>query len=146
MLARLNAAPPRNLRVYRRAHQLNADLFWRTRQFPAPERRALTRQLRETTRVLLRHIEGAWQHRYRPGAFRTHLTQALGACARLTLWLKLAHECHYLSALDYADLVDRTDEIDRLLRRFQQHRIRLLAGPEQPSMPTAWHASSQLSD
>ena len=132
MATRPLSASHRNLRVFHRARQLDADVFWLTRQFPATERYALTRQLRRATRALLHSIERAWQERYRPAAFDEHLARALGTCTRLTLWLELAYGCHYLSASDYADLVHRTDAVGRLLRRLQQQRITMLAGPDRP--------------
>lgn len=132
MASFLLSASHRNLRVFHRARQLNADIFWLTREFPATERYALTRQLRRATRALLHSIERAWQDRYRPTAFRGHLNDARGTCIRLTLRLELAYECRYLSASDYADLVHRTDAVGRLLRRLQQQRIPMLAGPDRP--------------
>lgn len=133
MFSRSRPAAHRNLRAYRRAHQLDAALFWRTRQFPATERHALTRQLRRATHALLRSIERAWENRYHPSAFHGHLTHALGTCVRTRLWLELAHECQYLPTSAYADLVHQTDAVERQLRRLQQQRIPLLAGPEQPT-------------
>ena len=116
-----------NLRVYRRADALAAELFWITRHFPRHEHYALTSQLRRTSRAVSASIRRGWRRRYSAVAFRHHLMDAQSACARLGLWIDLAYESAYLTDDDYQQLKDAKAEVQRMLNRFYEQRLTMLA-------------------
>ena len=117
-----------NLRVYQYATTLATDLFWITRRFPAEELHALTAQLRRTARMISFQVGLGWKKRYYGPAFRFHLDEAQSACARLGLWLSLAHEHCYLTDDAHEELQARKAQLQRMLTRLNDQRIPMLAG------------------
>ena len=117
-----------NLRVYQYATSLATDLFWITRRFPTEELHALTAQLRQTARLVPFQVGLGWKKRYYGPAFRLHLDEAQSACARLGLWLSLAHECCYLTDDAHEELQARKTQLQRMLTRLNNQRIPMLAG------------------
>ena len=117
-----------NLRVYQCAATLASDLFWITRRFPGYELDALTAQLRQTARAISFHVGLAWKKRYYRPAFQLHLDEAQSACARLGLWLHLAHESCYLTDDAHEALQARKKQLQRMLTRLNDQRISMLAG------------------
>ena len=119
--------PYQNLRVYQYANTLATDLFWITRRFPAQELFGLTDQLRQTTRTILLNVVQGWDKRYNGSAFRNHLDEAQSACARLGLWLDIAHESCYLTDTEHKELQARKTNLQRMLTRLHDQRIAMLA-------------------
>ena len=117
-----------NLRVYQYAITLATDLFWITRRFPNNELDALTSQLRRTARMIPFQVGLGWKKRYYGPAFRLHLDEAQSACARLGLWLYVAHESCYLTDDDHDALQARKTHLQRMLTRLNNQRIPMLAG------------------
>ncbi len=123
-----------NLRVYQYATTLATDLFWITRRFPNEELQALTAQLRRTARMIPFQVGLGWKKRYYGPAFRLHLDEAQSACARLGLWLYIAHESCYLTDDAYEALQARKTQLQRLLTRLNDQRIPMLAGGTLPAL------------
>ncbi len=117
--------PYQNLRVYQYANTLASDLFWITRRFPTHE--PLTDQLRRTARTILLNVVQGWNMRYSGLAFRNHLNEAQSACARLGLWLDVAHESCYLTDTEREELQARKTNLQRMLTRLHDQRIAMLA-------------------
>ena len=117
--------PYQNLRVYQYANTLASDLFWITRRFPTHE--PLTDQLRRTARTILLNVVQGWNKRYSGLAFRNHLDEAQSACARLGLWLDVAHESCYLTDTEREELQARKTNLQRMLTRLHDQRIAMLA-------------------
>ena len=123
-----------NLRVFQYATTLATDLFWITRRFPNEELYALTAQLRRTARSVPVQVGRGWRKRYYGPAFRQHLDEAQSACARLGLWIGVAHERCYLTDDDYETLQARKTHLQRMLTRLHDQRIALLAGGVVPAL------------
>ena len=119
--------PHQNLRVYQYANTLASDLFWITRHFPTHEQFGLTDQLRRTARTILLNVVQGWKMRYSGLAFRNHLDEAQSACARLGLWLDVAHESCYLTDTEREALQARKTNLQRMLTRLHDQRIAMLA-------------------
>ena len=119
--------PHQNLRVYQHANALASDLFWITRRFPTEEQFALTDQLRRTARTITLNVVQGWNKRYNGLAFRSHLDEAQSGCARLGLWLDVAHESCYLTDTEHEDLQARKTKLQRMLTRLHDQRIAMLA-------------------
>lgn len=123
-----------NLRVYQDASSLASDLFWITRRFPNEERRALTALLRRTARLIPFQVGRSWEKRYYGPAFRHHLLEAQSACARLGLWLHMAHESCYLTDDEHEELRARKTLLQQMLTRLNDQRIPMLAGGAVPAL------------
>ncbi len=123
-----------NLRVYQYAIPLASDLFWITRRFPNEELQAQTAQIRRTAQSIAFHIGLGWKKRYYHPAFRLHLDEAQSACARLGLWLHIAHESCYLTDAAHERLQARKKKLQRMLTRFSDQRIPMLAGGAVPAL------------
>lgn len=121
------ACSHRKLRAYQFAHVLASDLFWLSRRFPSEERLVLTDQVRKTAQTIMLHVAGGWNKRYSGAAFRQHICEAQSACARLGLWLHIAYDCCYLTDEEHEALQNRVKHMQRLLTRFFEQRIVLLA-------------------
>ena len=119
--------PYQNLRVYQYANTLASDLFWITRRFPTHEQFGLTDQLRRTARTILLNVVQGWNMRYTGLAFRNHLDEAQSACARLGLWLDVAHESCYLTDTEREELQARKANLQQMLTRLHDQRIAMLA-------------------
>ena len=119
--------PYQNLRVYQYANTLASDLFWITRRFPTQEPFGLTDQLRRTARMILLNVVQGWNKRYSGLAFRNHLDEAQSACARLGLWLDVAHESCCLTDTEREELQARKTNLQRMLTRLHDQRIAMLA-------------------
>ena len=119
--------PYQNLRVYQYANTLASDLFWITRRFPTHEQFGLTDQLRRTARAILLNVVQGWNMRYNGLAFRNHLDEAQSACARLGLWLDVAHESYYLTDTEREELQARKANLQQMLTRLHDQRIAMLA-------------------
>ncbi len=119
--------PYQNLRVYQYANTLASDLFWITRRFPTHEQFGLTDQLRRTARTILLNVVQGWNMRYTGLAFRNHIDEAQSACARLSLWLDVAHESCYLTDIEHEELQARKTNLQQMLTRLHDQRIAMLA-------------------
>ena len=119
--------PYQNLRVYQYANTLASDLFWITRRFPTHEQFGLTDQLRRTARTILLNVVQGWYMRYTGLAFRNHIDEAQSACARLSLWLDVAHESCYLTDIEHEELQARKTNLQQMLTRLHDQRIAMLA-------------------
>ena len=119
--------PYQNLRVYQYANTLASDLFWITRRFPTQEPFGLTDQLRRAARMILLNVVQGWKMRYSGLAFRNHLDEAQSACARLGLWLDVAHESCYLTDTEREELQARKTNLQRMITRLHDQRIAMLA-------------------
>ena len=115
------------LRAYQYASLLASDVFWITRRFPQEEKPALTQQLRRTTQTIPLSVTRSWNMRYHAPSFRRHLDEAQSACARLGLWLHVAHDYGYLTGDEHERLQARKTHLQRMLTRLHNQRITLLA-------------------
>ena len=123
----MDETPYQNLRVYQHANTLASDLFWITRRFPKQEKFGLTDQLRQTARTILTNVIEGWTKRYTGPAFRNHLDEAQSACARLGLWIDVAHESCYLTDTEREELQTRKTTLQQMLTRLHDQRIAMLA-------------------
>lgn len=123
-----------NLRVYQLANELATDLHWVTRRFPQKTRFDLTDQVRRAAWQARYHIVVGWKRRYEGPAFRRHLGEAQSACARMSLWLHLAHENCYLADDAHRRLQARIAEVQQWITRLNEQRIPMLAGGAMPAL------------
>ena len=110
-----HAAGYRDLLVYKRSRELAKAIFLMSRSFPKEETYSLTDQIRRSSRSIGAQIAESWgKRRYEPH-FITKLTDADGEQYETCHWIETALDCGYLDETITRDLVQRCEEIGRLL-------------------------------
>ena len=105
----------RDLVVYQKARRLAKRVFEITREFPREEMFCLTSQVRRSSRSIGGQIAEAWGKRRYPRHFVSKLTDADAEGMETQHWVDTALDCDYLSPVVHDELLDRLDEIGRML-------------------------------
>lgn len=99
--------------MHRDAFRLQQAVFDVSKQFPAPERYALTDQIRRSSRSVGANIAEAWRKRRYPAYSVSKLSDADAELAETRHWLHTAVACDLLSAESYAELCETADAVGR---------------------------------
>ena len=105
----------RDLLVYQKARDFARDVFVITKTFPREETYSLTDQIRRSSRSIGAQIAEAWAKRRYVKHFISKLTDADGEQNETQHWIETARDCHYLNEPKAAALLERCEEIGRLL-------------------------------
>lgn len=137
-----NASRPvrcyRDLIVWEKSIDLVTEVYRCTKQFPRQETYGLVSQLRRASVSVPSNIaEG--HARSSTGEFRQFLGHALGSLVEIETQLEIAQRLSYISSVDAAEILRRTDEIGRMLSGL----LRSLPSKGSPSATnrTATHGS-----
>jgi four helix bundle protein len=106
----------RELLVYQKARKLAQEIFQLTKIFPKEEMYALTDQIRRSSRSIGAQIAEAWAKRRYEAHFISKLTDADGEQQETQHWVLMATDCGYLSSPTGDDLLQKCEEIGRLLQ------------------------------
>lgn len=107
----------RELLAYQKARALAAAVFAATKPFPREEMYSLTDQIRRSSRSIGANIAEAWAKRSYERHFISKLTDADGEQLETQHWLEIARDCGYLSPPQAVELMERCQEVGRLLGR-----------------------------
>lgn len=105
----------RELVVYKKARELAQEVFRATAKFPKEEMFALTDQVRRSSRSIGAQIAEAWAKRRYEKHFVSKLTDADGEQQETQHWVEVCADCNYLSQQQMRELLQRCEEIGRLL-------------------------------
>ena len=105
----------RDLRVFQLAYQLALDIFEVTKLFPKDEKYALTDQIRRSSRSIPANLAEAWKKRRYEKAFVSKLVDCAGEAGETEVWLNFSKDFGYLGEDRYQELMDKYDEINRML-------------------------------
>lgn len=105
------------LHVWQKAHALTLEIYSTTRAFPADERYVLVPQMRRATISIETNIAEGYGRRCAGDKARFY-TIALASAQELTCELIVSRDLRYLA--DAARLLERTDEVCRMLRGLEQ--------------------------
>jgi four helix bundle protein len=105
----------RDLKVYKKAFELQQDIFIITRKFPKEEKYSLTDQIRRSSRSIGANIAEAWKKRRYTAHFVSKLTDADGEQAETLHWLETSFACQYITEEEYLILSKKCKEIGRML-------------------------------
>jgi len=105
----------RDLRVFQLAYQLAMDIFEVTKLFPREEKYALTDQIRRSSRSIPANLAEAWKKRRYEKAFVSKLVDCAGEAGETEVWLNFSKDFGYLGEDRYQELMDKYDEINRML-------------------------------
>ncbi|MCW3075319.1 MAG: diversity-rating retroelement protein bAvd family protein [Flaviaesturariibacter sp.] len=105
----------KELLVYKKAFSLALEIQAVSKAFPMEEKFALTDQMRRSSRSVCANLaEGFRKLRYR-AHFVSKLTDADMENSETGVWLEFSFAFGYLSEERYQDLMNRNEEIGRLL-------------------------------
>lgn len=105
----------RDLHVYKKAFDLQQEIFEKTKGFPKEEQYSLTDQVRRASRSVGANVCEAWQKRRYKAHFLSKLSDADGEQAETQHWLQTALSCGYVSEKEYEDLTQRYKMIGGML-------------------------------
>lgn len=105
----------RDLKVYQLAYQLALEIHEITKSFPKEEKYSLTDQIRRSSRSIPTNLAEAWKKRRYEKAFISKLTDCAGEAGETEVWLDFAKDFGYISIEKHKDLMDRYDEVNRMI-------------------------------
>jgi four helix bundle protein len=105
----------RDLRVYQAAFELQQGIFQVSKAFPKEEMFSLTDQIRRSSRAIGANLAEAWQKRRYEAHFLSKLSDSDAEQAETQHWLDTALECRYISREVHGSLLERCQEIGRML-------------------------------
>lgn len=104
-----------DLKVYKKAFELQQEIFIITKKFPKEEIYSLTDQIRRSSRSIGANIAEAWKKRRYTALFVSKLTDSDGEQAETLHWLKTSIACQYITEKEYLMLLKKCEEIGRML-------------------------------
>ena len=109
----------RQLRTWRKAHELTLEVYRRTKSFPSHERFGLSLQMRRSASSIGANLaEGCG--RQTDADFRRFVIIAMGSASELEYQLLLAHDLGYLDSINHEPMNTAITEIKRMLTSFAQ--------------------------
>lgn len=105
----------RDLIVYKKARELQQEIFKLTKTFPKDETYSLTDQIRRSSRSIGANLAEAWAKRRYEKHFISKLTDSDGEQMETQHWIETALDCEYIDQKTNSQLVERCLEIGRML-------------------------------
>ena len=100
---------------YKKGFSLAMDIFELSKSFPKDETYSLTDQIRRSSRSVCANISEAYRKRQYIKNWVSKLTDSDGENSETQVWLDFAKACNYISAEDYKQLSERSEEVGRLI-------------------------------
>ena len=105
----------RNLILYQKAFQNAMLIFELSKRFPDSEKYELTPQIRNCSRSVCSNIAEGYRKRRYPNHFISKYTDADMENSETIVWLDFALACKYISQQEHDDLMERVEEVGRML-------------------------------
>ncbi|MBX3293824.1 MAG: four helix bundle protein [Acidobacteria bacterium] len=121
-----NQAGHRGLKVYQLSYQLAMEIFHISRSFPKEETYSLTDQIRRSSRSVPANIAEAYRKRQYTKHFVSKLSDADGEGSETQVWIETSRDCGYLSTEKCAELIERYEEVGRMLGGMMSNPERFL--------------------
>jgi four helix bundle protein len=116
----------RDLKVYQLAYSLAMQIFEESRVFPPEERYSLTSQIRRSSRSVAANIAEGFRKRQYPNMFVSKLADSDAEATETQVWLDFARDCGYLSPEYHGNLVEKYEEVGRMLHAMIEHPQRFV--------------------
>lgn len=110
----------RDLIVYKKAFELQQEVFELTKKFPKEELYSLTDQIRRSSRSIGANIAESWQKRRYIAHFVSKLSDADGEQAETQHWLDSCLAFKYISNQEHKKLLQMCKGIGRMLGKMMQ--------------------------
>ncbi|MFN8239330.1 MAG: four helix bundle protein [Bacteroidales bacterium] len=105
----------RELNVYKKAFSFAMNIFEVTKTFPKEEKYELTDQIRRSSRAVCRAIGEGYRKRQYPRHFSSKMSDADMENTETQVSLDFAEKCNYITRELYMELIQRSEEIGRML-------------------------------
>ncbi len=105
----------KDLKAYQKAFELAMEIFQITKSFPPEEKYSLTDQIRRSSRSVAVNIAEGYRKRRYQAYFISKLIDCDGENSETQAWLDFALACGYLEKDVVTNLVDKSDEVGRIL-------------------------------
>lgn len=108
-------------KVYKKAFEQAMDLFRLSKSFPKEEKYSLTDQVRRSSRSVCANLAESYRKKVYPAHFISKIIDCDAENSETSVWIDFAFERDYLTELDKDRLLERNDEIGRLLNHMIQN-------------------------
>jgi len=105
----------RDLNVYKKAFELQQEIFQLSKTFPSEEKFSLTDQIRRSSRSIGANLAEAWQKRRYIAHFISKLTDSDGENAETEHWIDTACICAYIKEEKKKSLLLHCETIGKML-------------------------------
>ncbi len=111
----------RGLTAYKKAFSLAMEIFEITKKFPSEEKYEMTDQIRRSSRAVCRAIGEGYRKRQYTKHFSSKMSDADMENTETQVSLDFAFECKYISRESYNELIDKSEEVGRLLNHMVEN-------------------------
>jgi len=105
----------RELTVYNKEFEFAMQIYEISKKFPSEEKYELKDQIRRSSRAVCRAIGEGYRKRQYPKHFSSKISDADSENTETQVSLDFAINCKYISQEEYQELIDRSEEIGRML-------------------------------
>ena len=102
-------------KVYQKAFEQAMNVFELSKGFPTDEKYSLTDQVRRASRSVCANLAEAYRKKVYPAHFLSKLTDCDAENSETNVWIDFAFACKYLLEVDKNRLIERNEEVGRLL-------------------------------
>ncbi len=117
----INSQGHKDLNVYKLAYNLAMEIFTLSKSFPKEELYSLTDQVRRSSRSITANLAEAYRKRQYPKMFLSKLADADAELAETAVWIDYAHDCRFLSKEKKEYLLNRYQEVGKMLGSMINH-------------------------
>ena len=111
----------RALTVYKKPFDLAMEIFETTKHFPTEEKYELTDQIRRSSRAVCRAIGEGYRKRQYSKHFSSKMSDADMENTETQVSLDFAEQCNYIDSEKYRNLIDKSEEVGRLLNHMVEN-------------------------
>lgn len=105
----------RELLAFQKGFKLAMDVLEISKQFPKEEKYSLTDQIRRSSRSVCSNLGEGYRKRRYPAHFVAKVSDADMENTETQVWLDFAFASKYIEENLYNDLIDKSEEVGRLL-------------------------------
>ena len=102
-------------KVYQKAFEQAMNVFELSKGFPTDIKYSLTDQVRRASRSVCANLAEAYRKKVYPAHFLSKLTDCDAENSETNVWIDFAFACKYLLEVDKNRLIERNEEVGRLL-------------------------------
>ncbi len=124
----------RDLTVYKKSFRLAMEIFEVTKEFPKEERYSLTDQIRRSSRGVCSCIAEAYRKRNYSAYFISKPSDADMENSETQAWLDFSRACNYLTENKFQDLLDKSEEVGKLLNQMVENPEKYIRKKEKIGM------------
>ncbi len=116
----------RDLLAYQKGFALAMDIFEVSKQFPKEEKYSLIDQIRRSSRSVCSNLGECYRKRRYPAYFISKISDSDMENTETQVWIDFALSCKYIDEATYKDLLDRSEEVGKLLNYMIQNPDKFL--------------------